>query len=384
MNTRKPRVLRHLTDIELEELLERTLDARLAHVEGRLASLEAHRNTAPPMPPASSRQAPWWRRLFAFAGLAAAAFALLPIASSQTPVYNYFPPPGITYNAATGAFGLTNFGWLPNSGSIDTLTLGSAGDTNEALVQSVGTSALVIKTTGGVTSDLELIASNSASGTGAFIEVVSGSGTASNASGGAIDMLSGNAVGSGNAGNYSLSAGSNNTGTGTGGSLRLSAGSSRYGSAASLVLPGGPNSSGGGIAGDVQIKPSFGDASGGNVDIFDAQGDTSIQVTYLGLDYIVEPTASTNVGTFTISGCSATTPVGGGWAGTFLSGTSGTCTVTITLNVPEDAPNGWRCTVDDMTTPADRIVQSGSSASTCTVTGTTVSGDKLIFSAIAF
>lgn len=90
--------------------------------------------------------------------------------------------------------------------------------------------------------------------------------------------------------------------------------------------------------------------------------------------------------TFTISGCSATTPVGGATAGTFLSGTTGACTTVITLNGATGitAPNGWTCSVSDLTTPANLISQSASSPTTCTVTGTTLSGDKLSFAAMAF
>jgi hypothetical protein len=90
--------------------------------------------------------------------------------------------------------------------------------------------------------------------------------------------------------------------------------------------------------------------------------------------------------TFTISGCSATTPTGGASAGSFLSGTTGACTVVITLNGATGitAPNGWTCLASDLTTPANLISQSASSTTTCTVTGTTVTGDKIQFMAMAF
>lgn len=84
---------------------------------------------------------------------------------------------------------------------------------------------------------------------------------------------------------------------------------------------------------------------------------------------------------FTASGCSNSTTVGGATAGSFLSGTTGTCTVTITLPT---APNGWVCHSDDLTTPANFIGQSASTTTSCTVTGTTISGDAMNFMAIAF
>ena len=81
---------------------------------------------------------------------------------------------------------------------------------------------------------------------------------------------------------------------------------------------------------------------------------------------------------FTISGCSATTTVGGATAGSFLSGTAGACTVVITMNGATGitAPNGWTCSASNLTTPANLISQSASSTTTCTITGTTVSGEQ--------
>lgn len=89
---------------------------------------------------------------------------------------------------------------------------------------------------------------------------------------------------------------------------------------------------------------------------------------------------------FTISGCSAGTTVGGATAGSFLSGTTGACTVVITMNGATGltAPNGWSCHAADLTTPANLISQSASSTTTCTVTGTTFTGDTIQFLAIGF
>lgn len=84
---------------------------------------------------------------------------------------------------------------------------------------------------------------------------------------------------------------------------------------------------------------------------------------------------------FTASGCSNGSTVGGAAAGQFASGTSGTCTVVITLNGATGltAPNGWACYANDVTTPADVIHQTASSATTATLSGTTVSGDVVNF-----
>ena len=72
-----------------------------------------------------------------------------------------------------------------------------------------------------------------------------------------------------------------------------------------------------------------------------------------------------------------------GW--NVASGTTGACTVVITINGATGltAPNGWVCHAEDLTTPANLISQSAC-ATTCTVTGTTVSGDTISFLAMGF
>jgi len=94
-----------------------------------------------------------------------------------------------------------------------------------------------------------------------------------------------------------------------------------------------------------------------------------------------------SIGTkFTVSGCSAASTVGGATAGTFVAGVSGTCTATITMNGATGltAPHGWTCAAYDLTTPANLISQSGSSATTCTITGSTTAGDTINFLAMAY
>ena len=86
--------------------------------------------------------------------------------------------------------------------------------------------------------------------------------------------------------------------------------------------------------------------------------------------------------TFTLSGgCSSTTPVGSGSSGTFASGTTGSCVTTVTFNgaTGMTASHGWNCNAQDWTTPADAILQTATSATTATFTGTTVSGDAIHF-----
>ena len=92
-----------------------------------------------------------------------------------------------------------------------------------------------------------------------------------------------------------------------------------------------------------------------------------------------------NVGTkFTASGCSNSTLVGGATAGSYHSGTTGTCTVTVTFGDSATAPNGWSCSVSDTTTPADLQTMTASAATTATFSGTTVSGDVIKFACVGY
>lgn len=94
------------------------------------------------------------------------------------------------------------------------------------------------------------------------------------------------------------------------------------------------------------------------------------------------PGFMSNGTTFTASGCTNSTLIGGGTAGTFVSGTTGTCTVIITTGLT--ATHGWSCAANDLTTPADTIKQTASSTTTATVSGTTAASDVINFHCIAF
>lgn len=86
-------------------------------------------------------------------------------------------------------------------------------------------------------------------------------------------------------------------------------------------------------------------------------------------------------GTQTISGCSLSSAVGGQSAGSFSSGTTGTCTVTIT---PGGTYHGMWCEATDITTTTDLLIQTATSTTSCTFSGTTVSGDTIVWHAGAF
>jgi hypothetical protein len=87
---------------------------------------------------------------------------------------------------------------------------------------------------------------------------------------------------------------------------------------------------------------------------------------------------------FSASGCSNGTLVGGDSAGSYLSGTTGICTVTITMGDSLAAFSGWGCSVWDVTTPADLQQETAYTTTTVTFSGTTVSGDKIVFSCVGF
>lgn len=92
--------------------------------------------------------------------------------------------------------------------------------------------------------------------------------------------------------------------------------------------------------------------------------------------------------TFTTTGCTATAPAGNATGGTFTSGTSGTCTVVITPNGAASIaqPHGWACgAFSDLTTNADTSSwqQTATTATTATISGTSVSGDSISFNCTA-
>ena len=93
------------------------------------------------------------------------------------------------------------------------------------------------------------------------------------------------------------------------------------------------------------------------------------------LQFLTLPLAGTV--TFTASGCTNSTLVGGATAGSYHSGTTGTCTVVVTTGLT--APNGWACFASDLTTTADTIKQTATSQTTATLAGTTASGDVINF-----
>ncbi len=149
----------------------------------------------------------------------------------------------------------------------------------------------------------------------------------------------------------------------------------------------------GGIDGQVQYNNNgvFGGiASTGSGNIVRSAAPTLTGLTTVGsLTAGTSVTAAANLsaGTkFTISGCTAGTTIGGASAGSFVSGTTGTCTVVITINGATGlaAANGWVCYANDQTTPADLIHQTASNTTTATLSGTTLTNDVISFGCMGY
>ena len=79
---------------------------------------------------------------------------------------------------------------------------------------------------------------------------------------------------------------------------------------------------------------------------------------------------------FVATGCSNTTTVGGQVAGSYNSGTTGICTVVLTLPT---TTNGYSCQASDTTTAADVQTMTASTTTSATISGTTVTGDVIKF-----
>lgn len=115
------------------------------------------------------------------------------------------------------------------------------------------------------------------------------------------------------------------------------------------------------------------------------KSDNTVYASISSVGNFSAPSYTSNGTKFTITGCSAGTTVGGATAGRFSSGTTGACTVVITMAGATGitAPNGWACAVNDDTT-ANLYRQTATSTTTATVSGTTVSGDIVSFACTAY
>jgi hypothetical protein len=113
------------------------------------------------------------------------------------------------------------------------------------------------------------------------------------------------------------------------------------------------------------------------------QTDTSTVAATLDCKKVFSVPAVVSTGpTFTVSGCSATTPIGGATTGQFNAGVTGSCTVTITMGNSIAAPNGWACgRPNDISDPSKSASWSETAFTQTTVT---LSGNAAIGELIQF
>lgn len=79
--------------------------------------------------------------------------------------------------------------------------------------------------------------------------------------------------------------------------------------------------------------------------------------------------------------CITGSQVGGNTAGSFTAA----CTAqTVIITFATTAPNGWACNAQDESTSADLLKQTAHSTTSCTLSGTTGTGNVIVFNAVAF
>jgi hypothetical protein len=108
---------------------------------------------------------------------------------------------------------------------------------------------------------------------------------------------------------------------------------------------------------------------------------SAVSVPYMGnyssagVTVVENPGAARSLTAPTIdAGCAATLATGSTLsAGAFSSGTTGTCTVVLTLK--QTAINSWNCSATNQTRPPNLLAQTGGTTTTATLSGATVAGD---------
>lgn len=327
---------------------------------------------------------------------------ILTIGSAATP--GTIAPLTNVGGAAAGAT-LTVSGGTPDTtfiGGALILQGGPGGSTsgNGAGVQLLGGTPTVGN--GGGVTITGAAATASGTRTGGSVTISAGAGFRSTAgsSNGNVTVSAGSSAGTnGLGGTITLTAGAG-AGAGGGGSVSLSGGTAgATGSGGTLGFNGGIGGATSGNGGDANFNGgTANEGNGGGINFTARPGVTASATARNGGSITLTAGAGVSGGlngtinlaggalakgtTFTASGCSVSALVGGANAGQFASGTTGACTVVITPGVT--APNGWYCRANNLTTTANAIIQSASTTTTCTVTGTTVSADTINFLAIGY
>lgn len=133
----------------------------------------------------------------------------------------------------------------------------------------------------------------------------------------------------------------------------------------------------------LKLRASAFSAIGGNFMLGTATDDGTGSV--LQTNGIMDSGGYISHGSFpSITGCGTISAYAGGpTAGVFTTTTTGTCAASFTMPT---APNGWVCVVQDITkhVATNILIQTGSTVSSCAVTGTTAASDVLTFLAIGY
>ncbi len=95
----------------------------------------------------------------------------------------------------------------------------------------------------------------------------------------------------------------------------------------------------------------------------------------------LNPTQIISSGTATPTGCALTAPSNTAPSGKYTSGTSGTCTVTLTMPASK---TGYMCIGSDTSTGALQPQSGLGTTTTCVISGATTSGDVVTYVAIGF
>lgn len=100
-----------------------------------------------------------------------------------------------------------------------------------------------------------------------------------------------------------------------------------------------------------------------------------------GTATVLNPTQIISAGTATPSGCALTAPNNTAPIGQFTSGTTGACTVTLTVPASK---NGNMCWATDTATAALGGQSGAGTTTTCTISVTTTSGDVVRYAVMGF
>jgi hypothetical protein len=121
---------------------------------------------------------------------------------------------------------------------------------------------------------------------------------------------------------------------------------------------------------------SFGGLCTNGLETDAKSADSSIFAPFGAVAFVARGSTPTLTGT-----CTTATQVGGNTAGSFLA----TCTAqTVIITFATTAPNGWVCNAHDISTPTDVMNQTATAVGSCTLTGTTIASDKIVFNAVAY